>query len=351
MNGKEPSLIKLENQKSVITIDLFGGAITNFRLKNIDINPLSFAFSKEQMPVNNKEGAPYQGHFLCLGRWGEPSEGEINAGLPDHGQFANILWHIEDNKHNHVLKMKVAAPLEGLSIERKIILDEEHPVVAVKELVQNINPLGRLFNMVQHPTLAAPFLDKTTIIDCNGWVGFDQAHYKDVSSKILQWPVAKDSREHKVDMRKSLSAYNAVFSFVIKPGCEYGWVTAFSPADNLLFGYIWKRSDYPWIHHWQHYKDGNIQYRGIEFGTAGIHQPFNEIINTNPVLFGEKTFAFIDAGQYIYKNYFSFLYHTGSGFSGVKDINIINDQIQIKGKKGSDINLILGLKLINELSK
>ena len=123
------------------------------------------------------------------------------------------------------------------------------------------------------------------------------------------------------------------FSFVVKNDDEYGWITAFSPKYNLLFGYMWKRSDYPWIHLWQHYTDGIIQYRGIEFGTAGIHQPFNEILNTSPILFGEKTYAFIDAGESVSKNYFSFIYETDPGFEGVENIKIINEQIQIKGKK------------------
>ena len=140
MNVKPPSLINLESNNSILTIDPFGGAITVFRLRNIDTNPLSFAFSTAQMPVNNKNGAPFKGHFLCLGRWGEPSAGEISAGLPNHGQFANILWDIEDNNRKNTLRMKAIAPLEGLSVERKIVLDKDSPVFAVKEIIKNINP-------------------------------------------------------------------------------------------------------------------------------------------------------------------------------------------------------------------
>ncbi len=348
---KSHSLIKLGNNKTIVTIDLFGGAITDFHLKNSDTNPLSFVFSKEQMPANNKEGAPYQGHFLCLGRWGSPSAGEIKAGLSNHGQIANVLWNAEKNISQINLEMNATAPLEGLSIQRKIVLDEEQPVYAVKEVVNNMNSLGRLYNIVQHPALAAPFLDETTIIDCNASAGFDQAFYKDISNNTIQWPVAKDNNQNEIDLRKSSQPYNAVFSFIIKKDAEYGWITAFSPKHNLLFGYTWKRSDYPWIHLWQHYTNGIIQYRGLEFGTAGIHQPFNEILNTSTILFGEKTFAFIDAGEYISKKYFSFIYNTDPGFEGVKDIRILNDQIQIKAKKGADIIFKSLSKLINELSK
>src|SRR5687768_16229753 len=85
------------NQSVSITIDLFGGAITDLHLRGYRLNPLAFRFSKEQMPENNRSGAVYQGHFLCLGRWGSPSGGEIKKGMPNHGQFANIMWE-EGNK-------------------------------------------------------------------------------------------------------------------------------------------------------------------------------------------------------------------------------------------------------------
>jgi hypothetical protein len=351
MAAKSTSIIKLESGESILAIDLYGGAITHFSLKKTGINPLSFSFSKEQMPVNNKRGAPYKGHFLCLGRWGQPSAGEINAGLPNHGHFANIHWQLEKPYKKNALRMKAISLLEGLSVERKIVLDKSSPVFTVQEVIQNINPLGRLFNIVQHPTLAAPFLNERTVIDCNGTMGFDQALYREIEENTLQWPVANDDRQNRIDGRTPATPYNAVFSFLVDPGCEYGWVTSFSPEHDLLFGYTWKRSDYPWIHLWQQYAAGAIQYRGIEFGTAGLHQPFNEILNTSTILFGERTFAFIDAGEYISKRYCSFIYKTDRGFAGVQAIKIINNHILIQGKNGIDIHLKLSKELINELSK
>src|SRR5215471_14870033 len=153
----------LENNYCLLVVDDFGGAITDFHLKeDTQINPLSFAFTKEQMPENNKNGASYQGHFLCLGRWGLPSEGEIKAGIPNHGEPANIYWETIV-KNNNELHMQTTAKLEGLHIERSIQLDKSNAVFRVEEIITNINPLGRLFNIVQHPTLAAPFLNASTI--------------------------------------------------------------------------------------------------------------------------------------------------------------------------------------------
>jgi hypothetical protein len=247
--------------------------------------------------------------------------------------------------------MATVAAREGLRVTREVNLDKQCPAYAVAETVTNINPLGRPFNIVQHPTLAAPFLDATTIIDCNASRGFDQAVYKNISSHVTTWPYAKNDNDNSLDLRNPGSSYNAVFSFVVNPTDTYGWITAYSQTHHLFFGYLWKRSQYPWIHLWQHYENDKIQYRGIEFGTAGIHQPFKEILDTATTLLGEKTYAYLDAGETVSKSYLSFIQPAPLEFTGVKDINISNGTLIIKPRAGNDINLKLSQTLINELSK
>jgi hypothetical protein len=348
MNFSKPSIFHLQNDAARLIVDPFGGAITAFRLHHSDINPLSFIFPDEQMPANNKAGANYQGHFACIGRWGPPSNGEMIAGLPHHGEPANIQWTIEEQQLHH-LAMKVLAEKDGLKVRRIITMDEHAPVYAVKEMVTNINPLGRIFNIVQHPTLAAPFLNEATIVDCNGTTGFDQAFYKDILNNKITWPVARGPLNNSLNLRNSQTAYNAVFSFIVNQVDEYGWITAFSPAHQLLFGYIWKRTHYPWIHLWQHYVNDKITYRGIEFGTAGVHQPFSEILDTATSLFGEKTYAYIDAGETISKSYFSFIHSTNDEFTGVENVYFAKDELIIKTKNGDDTSIKLTQQLTSEL--
>lgn len=321
--------IQLQNKTSVIEVDLHGGAITNFHLKENLINPLSFRFSKEQMPENNKAGAPYRGHFLCAGRWGEPSEGEIKAGIPNHGEPANIHWQLNE-KHEKRLSMETTAALEGLQIKRQMELDNEAALCHVTETITNINPLGRLYQMVQHPTIAVPFLNKGTIVNCNATSGFD---YKDVDAPVkhnVNWPLVIDRSNKAYDLRNPQQPYNSVFSFIIDPKDNYGWITAYSPAHDLVLGYVWNRNDYPWINLWQHYDAGNITYRGLEFGTTGLHQPFKSIIaNNNIAVFGEKAVAFIDAAEHVGRTYSVFLCSVDKGFSGVEGVAFQNGYITL----------------------
>lgn len=344
-------IIKLKNDVASINIDLNGGAIVSFIVQGCVINPLSFIFPKHQMPENNRPGANYQGHFACVGRWGAPSPGEMEAGLPHHGEPANMVWTLVHEQLAKV-ELQVTGVKEGLKVEKEIVMDDIQPIYYVEETVANINPLSRLYNIVQHPTLAAPFLDEHTLIDCNAAQGFDQANYKNIAAHIIHWPEAGDQKGQVINLRKATCSYNAVYSFIVQPGATHGWITAYSPTHRLLLGYVWNRNDYPWIHLWRHYSEGKIQYLGTEFGTAGIHQPFEEILATAVNLFGEPTMKFIDGGQSISRRFLSFTYVTPVGYSGVENIYIEEDNLYICGKTvGTDFTFKLAQPLCDDLPK
>lgn len=347
---KEDQII-IKNETVELSLDLNGGAITDFHLKSSGINPLSFCYPKNQMPENNKNGAPYQGHFLCLGRWGEPSIGEKKAGLPDHGQFANMPWEVINSSKNEFIDMQANSLLEGLKINRQIYLDQENPLYLIKENVVNLNPLGRLFSMVQHPSLATPFLDNNIMVNSNASVGFDQLNYKDIKSNIIQWINQNDSSENSNNIYKSDDREDIVRSYIVEDESTYGWITAYSLSTNTLIGYLWPRKDYPWIHIWEHVKEGNLIYMGLEFGDTAIHQPFHEIINTSTTLFGEKTFGHIDSGETIEKKFISFIIEPEKKISGITNIFIKNGQINLLTKGDTQAILLnINQSLLYELS-
>lgn len=314
-------IIRLSNATAAVATNLFGGAITDFHLRSDTINPLSFEFSGDQMPPNNKNGAPYRGHFLCLGRWGHPSAEEIKAGIPSHGQIANMMWQAYPLTDRHTVQIRADSPLEGLLVERTIRMDDNAAVFGVDESVVNTQPLGRLYNMVQHPTLASPFLHNATSVNCNASLGFDQFRYSQRETDVLTWPTGRNNNDEPMDLKAPDQSYDSVFSFVVDRAARHGWVTAFSPKHQLLLGYIWKRSDYPWIHLWQHWQGQNIQYRGIEFGTAGIHQPFKNILETGVKLLGEKTVEYIEPAETVNRRYLCFLQKTDKN---VQEITVQN---------------------------
>ena len=346
MNASIHTKRAIRNQSASVCIDLFGGAITDFHLDDHPVNPLSFKFSKDQMPANNQKGAVYQGHFLCLGRWGIPSAGEINAGVPDHGEIANMMWE-ESTQRDNCIGMKASSRLEGLAVNRSVSMDKANGLYLITEDVTNINPLGRMYNMVQHPTIASPFLDEHVLVDCNALMGFDYALDDFSDASFNPWPNVFGKDSLLIDVSTCKEPSSSVFSFVVNPEQSYGWVTAFSPSQNLLIGYLWKRVHYPWINHWIHWSDETILYRGLEFGTTGIHKPFPEILDRNLVeVLNEKTYSYLDAGATHTRSFMSFLQRMPQDYQGVAEIYYNENGIRVIEKHtGKQPEISCSLKL------
>lgn len=336
--------IEIHNNRASVTVDRSGGAIVDFHLHHLAVNPLSFQFTKEQMPENNRNGATYKGHFLCLGRWGRPSNGEISAGIPDHGHFANMNWNCSFAEEQ-TIRMDAKSDLEGLAVQRILQLDNNESMILVHEKVTNINALGRLYNMVQHPTLATPFLDGSLIIDCNASKGFHYDNYREPEKFSFNWPKAVSNVNQITDLRNCKEGMNAVYTYIVEENAEFGWITAYSPVFKLIFGYIWPKEDYHWINQWQDWNDGKIRYRGIEFGTTGIHRPFNEIIREGKLtVFDNPTTSFLDAGESHLRRYIGFIDTVPVEFGERKNSTILNGAIDIINKKAK-ITLQINEKL------
>jgi len=313
-------IVTINNQAASVSVDLNGGAIVDFHLHADGINPLTF----------KRETDNFQGHFLCLGRWGQPSDGEAAAGITTHGEAVTQLWEQQPSTPKNELQMQMTAPLEGLHIDRQMILDEENAVFSVSEKVTNINSLGRLFNIVQHPTLAAPFLTNETVVNCNADKGFNYMLNQKPLDYAAQWPFGIIEDMDTMNVSKLDKAYSSVFSFTVKKDAKFGWITAYSPEHKLLIGYLWQRSDYPWISLWQDFDGNSIRNRGLEFGTTGMHKPYKEIIEEgNHRVFGEDSYKYIDAGETQSRNYLAFMGKAPDGFTGGGDMSFVNNSIII----------------------
>ncbi|MFZ4726215.1 MAG: hypothetical protein ACOYMD_12295, partial [Paludibacter sp.] len=238
--NKPSSIISLENANSQLFIDLQGGAIVDFHTKSININPFTWKVNTEQMPANNKSGAVFQGHFLCLGRWGAPTEGEIKAGVPYNGQAGRDRWKLENSKQASFAKMTSNAPIDGITVERTIQLDAKSAAYKATEKVKNITTIGRLFNMVQHATIGAPFLDSTTLIDSNAKQGFLQTMcYPNPAAYEFVFPNAyADSTKVPLDLSTSNNKNSYVSTHIFSD--SIGWIVAATPNKKMLVGYIWK---------------------------------------------------------------------------------------------------------------
>jgi hypothetical protein len=328
--------LSLRNDLVALAIDRHGGALVSFAFHDLPLNPMDWRIAPAEMPKNNQSGAPFQGHFLCVGRWGSPTEGEKAAGIPHNGEPANRWWETVATPAPDTLVMSVLAPLEQWRIQRKVNLAPGQSKVEVEETLTNLLPTGRFTALVQHATLGGAFLDAQTVINSNAGAGFNQALIaRSLVEHEYRWPDGRiDAQGTPADLTKSEAREGYVTTHVIDG--DWGWATAANPARGLLIGYVWKTSDYPWLHVWHGMKDGRLWAKGIEFGTTGLGDTFAPEARMSSTFHGRNHQLFVDAHASVTRSYVCFLLKIPADFQSARSIAYSHRQIEIEYQAGGE---------------
>jgi len=322
------TLIVLRNDIATLAVSLYGGALVSFLMNDQQLNPLDWKVPINEMPENNRKGAPFQGHFLCTGRWGSPSEKEKAVGIPHNGEPANSWW--EDTLwQQKTVRMENIALLEQFRVNRKITLAKETACFEVEETLINLQNSGRFTAMIQHATIGGDFLNERTIVNTNASYGFNQALAKrSLTDYQYKWPVGfVDSLKTTIDMTRSDFKNGYVTTHVIDE--EIGWATAASPDKHLLIGYIWRTADYPWLHIWHGIKNGKLWAKGIEFGTTGVGDTYAPAERASLQFHGRNNNLFVDAKDSVTKKYTCFLIRIPENFLKTTMVVYNDNQIMV----------------------
>ena len=145
-------VIRLEGRSALVTVEIDGGAISDFHLVERNLNPLSWR------EASSAPGPHWKGHFLCLDRWGSPSDAERDNGMPFHGEASRVEWKILSGPASKngqiVVEMATTLPLAALKVSRQIRLSERDSFFTVREEITNTQNLGEsttLCNTRQSP--------------------------------------------------------------------------------------------------------------------------------------------------------------------------------------------------------
>ena len=324
----------LNNGVVQVSVASSGGGITQFMFVDHAVNPLNWEMRRDSA-FRDK---PYlRGHFVCLDRWGAPSDAETENGMTFHGEAAYASWRLVDRgesaESRQEAEMICELPIAQMTVRRVMRLEGNQAVLVVRERITNTGKLGRIYNVVQHPSIAPPFLDPTTIVDSNAQYGFVQGSAVPESVAAADfWPDATIQGEL-VDLRRfqndeSGTPYSDVSTFIFDETAEYGWVTASSPNTGLLLGYLWRVEAYPWLAIWRARSSGRVAARGLEFGTTGLHQPYAELVRVGRIL-GKSIYEYIDANETVEKSYLAFLVKIPHDFEGVAEISYSKGKLEL----------------------
>jgi len=152
-------------------------------------------------------------------------------------------------------------------------------------------------------------LSKVSESDFTGGKG-----YMETAAEFI-WPFVPHKSGGTVDMRvfPSLEVSAAFSTHLMDPKREQAFFLAWSPASKTLFGYVWKRSDFPWLGIWEEnhcrtHKPWNGQTitRGMEFGASPMPESRRAMIERNS-LFGERGYRWIPARSRVTVDYSAFI--------------------------------------------
>jgi hypothetical protein len=212
------------------------------------------------------------GHILCLDLFGPPSVEEAAAGMTMHGE-ASVNEHIIEVKGEELVQ-RTRCIHAGLDFTRHIRLSGS--TIGFHETVRNVSRLDRPVAWTEHVTVGPPFLEK-------GITQFRAPVTKSQTSdeQDFKRPYLPKSDGSYEDLQVFTSAASSArFStHLVDPNREDAWFLAWSPTARLLFGYVWRRSDFPWLARWEENRaaqttpwNARTLALGLEFGASPMSE-------------------------------------------------------------------------------
>jgi hypothetical protein len=263
--------------------------------------------------------ASIMGHSICLDTYGAPSAEEASAGIPIHGEAFTLSYDVEVS--NGVISSGATLPLSQIRFERRLRLGGTGDVATVifDESVTNLAAADRPIAWTQHVTLGPPFLEpgqtlfhaslnRAKVIDSD--FGGDQ-----LRAAEFEWPYCPDKNGGVSDLRKFPAAApsGGFTTHLVDTSREQGFFVAWTPASRIAFGYVWNRSDFPWLCRWEENSlrqsapwNGRTVACGMEFGVSPFVESRREMVDRGS-LFGVPAYRWLPAMSTIGAQYCAFI--------------------------------------------
>jgi hypothetical protein len=245
------------------------------------------------------------GHNLCLDLFGTPSDAEYAAGMSVHGEASVVPYEISSNETT--LTAKCTLPQAQLAFERRVQLGANK--VSFHETVENLTGWDRASAWTQHVTLGPPFLERgITLFRAPGTKSRSLELNRD-----FDWPYLPRDGGRKEDLQVYTNAESSggFTTHMMDPHRDRAWFFAFHPKMRLLFGYVWKRTDFPWLGIWEeNHGRGNAPWnnrtltRGMEFSASPFPETRKQMIERNG-MYGVSGYRWIPARTKVNVEYYA----------------------------------------------
>ena len=331
--GARPAPVVLANDKLELTIGLSGGRFQRLVLREGE--PLS--------PLAT------MGHFLALDGFGAASEEERAAGMPGHGEAGRTLMNVIASRESGPVRSVVIQgvfPLAQETLTRTIEMVDGENVVYVSSELESALTVDRPVSWAEHATLGPPYLEPGKItIDMPATRCRVRAEKAGSTGKLaylkdFDWPMAPLTKGGLVNLLTVPVGETSLdlASCLMDPARTYGYVTALRADKQLLFGYVFRRSEYPWLMSWMNYSGDARAARGIEFSTQPFDVSHRETVDAHE-MFGAPTYKWLPAKSRMRTRFLFFFTRVPADFGEVGDVILEDGYVKIRSKSGKTLAL------------
>ncbi|MDQ2776917.1 MAG: hypothetical protein M3Y57_18650 [Acidobacteriota bacterium] len=324
----------LANDKLELTIDTKGGR-----------------FSRVIM----KEGQPLSplatiGHFLALDGFGAPSTQEQAAGMPFHGEASRQLFKIiaaNNSSPSHLVTIQATLPLAQETVTRTVeVVDGENLIYVTSDLESALS-VDRPISWAEHATIGPPYMEKGKVVVDMPATNCRVRPYKPggipghlLYDKDFKWPMAPVTGGGEADIRLIPTDHNwlDLASCEMDPARRLAFVTALNLEKHLLYGYVFRREDYPWVMSWMNFTGDNRAARGMEFSSQPFDISHRDTVAMSP-LFGMPTFRWLPAKSKIENRFLLFYTKAPEEFTKIDDVTLRDGKLTIVDHSGKTVVL------------
>jgi hypothetical protein len=334
--------IELANDRISLTVTTTGGAMNRILLADDPErnNPIwePIRMARELGRQSRSAG----GHFVCLDGFGNTSDEERQAGLPGHGEANRQQMEIVTSGKlgsTMAVKLRATLPIVQEVFTRQFSIVDGENVVYVDSEVESLLGFDRPVVWAEHATIGAPFLaPEVTVVDLSATRSQVRPGPKNprvphrlVSGADFSWPLAPAVAGGVTDVRAVPANPGSMdhTTSLTDANREHQFVTALQLEERLLFGYVFRFEEFPWLQTWDNFTADLKMARGIEFSTQPYDVPRREAISQGR-MFGVPTYRWLPAKSKITARFLMFYTRVPEGFRKVDNVRLEKGQLIIE---------------------
>jgi hypothetical protein len=343
--------LQLSNEKIEVVITHTGGAIASMILREDSkrINPI---WNPDRLL--REAGAPQRqgpgiGHFLCVDGFGPITKEEQAAGYANHGEAHRLpMENVKATARS--LSYTSRLPVVQEQLARRFSIEPNEQVMLIETDLESELSFDRPLLWAEHATIGAPFLGLGTVVvdqsasQCQT-KPYDGARGRGMRTlpggKDFLWPNAPGDAGP-VNLRVSPAQDGRMdhIGCLMDPKREHEFITALNTSENLMIGYLFRRTDYPWVQHWMSYPTNKAYSWGLEFGMQPYDMTKRDLFALSP-MFGTPTMRWLPAKSKLSTRFLMFVTKVPAGFRKVDDVRLEGGQIVIEDRgAGKRVTLV-----------